>query len=275
MNRIYIFIALASLLAFAGCRSSKSAVETSAYDAAAGHAPTFGAVAANYGDWADVSVPITLRLIAPDNISVSARARMVRGSCIDLSFRVLGFEVARVWISQDSIVAASRPKKICFAESLTNLMAGLPVNLGNLQDLLMGRPFMPGGGTIAMADSTAMYLTTVDGATRLLPRRQPSQADYGYTVDISSVVTALAVVVLDPDVTFTASYSGPRPLTPAGSLMDAAELVVATPNADYAASVAWKWGSAEWNGLLAVEPPSIEGLRRVTLAQLIKMVKSM
>ena len=61
---------------------------------------------------------------------------------------MLGFEVARVWLTPDSVVAASRPKKVYLAESLSKLTSGLPINLDNLQDMLMGRPFIPGGSTV-------------------------------------------------------------------------------------------------------------------------------
>lgn len=275
MNKLHILIATVALLLLAGCRSSKGTSSGAAYTPEGAPAPTFGAIAANYGDWSDVSVPVTLRLTAPDNLSVGARARMVRGRCIDLSFRMLGFEVARVWISPDSVVAASRPKKICFTESLRDFMAGMPVSLGNLQDMLMGRPFLAGGTTLAPADSTAMRIEADGTMVRLLPRSQPAEADYGYVVDISSVVTALAVVLVEPDAQFSASYSGPRPLTPAGNVMDTAALALATPNADYAATIAWKWGSAEWNTAPAIDPPATNGLRRVTLPQLLQIVQSL
>lgn len=286
MNRLftYIFLAGCALLAtasFTGCRASKGASDSDAYSAGEAQVSSvtgvhpLKAVADNYRGWTDVSVPVTLSLEVPKRMSVSARARMVRGRCIDLSFRMLGFEVARVWLTPDSVVAASRPKKVYLAESLSDLTSGLPVNLDNLQDLLMGRPFIPGGSTVALADSADLYFDTASGSVRMLPRRQHPMADYGYVLDIPDVVTALGVVATDREMTFTASYTGPEPLTPAGNVMDKAALSVATPNADYAASVTWKWGSARWNEMIAVDPPSTAGLRRVTPAQLLKIIKDL
>lgn len=200
---------------------------------------------------------------------------MVRDRCIDLSFRMLGFEVARVWITPDSLVAASRPKKVYLAESLSKVTSGLPVNLGNLQDLLIGRPFIPGGSTVTGADSGTVYLDDSSGSVRLLPRASQSIADYGFVLDLPAVVTALAIVAEEHDVTFTASYSGPQPLTPAGNVMDNVDLTVSTPRADYAASVSWRWKNARWNEAISVEPPVTEGLRRVTSSQLMKIIKDM
>ena len=74
---------------FTGCRSSKGTVSSDGYPSISGQ-PTVTAVSPlksitdNYRDWTDVSVPVTLRLVSPKNMSVSARARMVRGRCIDL-----------------------------------------------------------------------------------------------------------------------------------------------------------------------------------------------
>lgn len=285
MNRLssYISAAAAILLCaaiFTGCRSSRSTGSSAAYPStSAQQAPVevspLKSVTDNYRDWTDVSVPVTLRLVSPKNMSVSARARMVRGRCIDLSFRMLGFEVARIWLTPDSVVAASRPKKVYLAESLSKLTSGLPLNLDNLQDMLMGRPFMPGGSTLTLADSAAMRLDTSSGSVRLLPRRQHPMADYGYVLDLPSVVTALAVVAGDHDISFTASYSGPEPLTPAGNVMDNVAVDIDTPRGEYAAEVAWKWGSARWNDMITVDPPATAGLRRVTSAQLMKIIKDM
>lgn len=285
MNRLssYIPAAAAILLCaaiFTGCRSSRSTGSSAAYPStSAEQAPVevspLKSVTDNYRDWTDVSVPVTLRLVSPKNMSVSARARMVRGRCIDLSFRMLGFEVARIWLTPDSVVAASRPKKVYLAESLSKLTSGLPLNLDNLQDMLMGRPFMPGDSTLTLADSAAMRLDTSSGSVRLLPRRQHPMADYGYVLDLPSVVTALAVVAGDHDISFTASYSGPEPLTPAGNVMDNVAVDIDTPRGEYAAEVAWKWGSARWNDMITVDPPATAGLRRVTSAQLMKIIKDM
>lgn len=285
MNRLssYISAAAAILLCaaiFTGCRSSRSTGSSAAYPStSAEQAPVevspLKSVTDNYRDWTDVSVPVTLRLVSPKNMSVSARARMVRGRCIDLSFRMLGFEVARIWLTPDSVVAASRPKKVYLAESLSKLTSGLPLNLDNLQDMLMGRPFMPGGSTLTLADSAAMRLDTSSGSVRLLPRRQHPMADYGYVLDLPSVVTALAVVAGDHDISFTASYSGPEPLTPAGNVMDNVAVDIDTSRGEYAAEVAWKWGSARWNDMITVDPPATAGLRRVTSAQLMKIIKDM
>lgn len=276
MNRLIIYMAAAAALLLAGCRSTRTAGTAGGDYTSPGGGVTVASVAANYGgQWTQVSVPVTLRLLEPYNLSVSARARMVRGSCIDLSFRMLGFEVARVWISPDSVVAVSRPKKICFTESLADIVAGLPVNLGNMQDMLMGRPFVPGGATLALADTATMSLDNAGGTLRLLPRQRLDEADYGYAVDSCAAVTALAVIVPYPDATFTATYAGRRSLDAPGTVADTSTLALATPNADYSASVAWKWGSANCSNAAAIEPPSTAGLRRVTFAELIKMVKSL
>ena len=79
----------------------------------------------------------------------------------------------------------------------------------------------------------------------------------------------------DHDVSFTASYSGPEPITPAGNVMDNVALDIDTPRGAYAAEVSWKWGGARWNDMIAVDPPATAGLRRVTSAQLMKIIKEL
>ncbi len=57
--------------------------------------------------------------------------------------------------------------------------------------------------------------------------------------------------------------------------MDNVALDIDTPRGAYAAEVSWKWGSARWNDMIAVDPPATAGLRRVTSAQLMKIIKEL
>ena len=264
-----------------GCKSSQStstaiypmedAGTVSSYIAA----NPLQAMVDNYKDWTDVSVPVTLRLTSPHAMSISARAKMVRGRCIDFSFRMLGFEVARVWISSDSVVAASRPKKIYLSESLSQLTSDIPLNIENLQDMLIGRPFILGGSTVALSDSSTVYMEEFGSSQRLLPKHQPYLAEYGFVLDLPGVITALAVTAPAEDVALTVAYSGPRPLTVAGNVMDDVALSLDTQKGDYGAAVSWKWGRARWNEGSVVLPPSTEGLQRVRAAELLKIVKNL
>lgn len=287
MKSITLCIFAASLLtlSLSGCKSSKPAATAADYTSRADAGTLVGAdtdayvaaLAASYGTWTDVNVPVTLQLTSPTKISVSARARMVRNSCIDLSFRFFGMEVARVWISSDSIVAASRQKKVYLAESLATLTKNLPMNVGNLQDMLLGRPFILGGTTLSAENADEMYLDSADGSLRMMPRHQPAIAEYGYVLDLPTVVGAFAAVAADESVTFSATYAGVQS-TDAGNLADATELSViaasGASHANYAATLSWQWSSAKWNKALTVEPPTTDGLTCITPAQLLKLFKN-
>ena len=83
----------------------------------------------NFKNWKDLSIPFKLRLTAPKSMSVSGRATMVRGKSIQLSFRVLGLEVPKVVMRQDSIFAMEKIKNRYVAESMSKLKKDFPVNI--------------------------------------------------------------------------------------------------------------------------------------------------
>jgi hypothetical protein len=273
------------LLSLSGCKSSKTASATTTDYTS--RAATVGSdadvsvktLAASYGEWNDLYVPVTLQVTSPVKASIGARARMVRNKCIDLSLRFFGMEIARVWISSDSIVAASRKKKVYLAESLTALTSDISINVGNLQDMLLGRPFILGGTTLSADNAGAMYLESSDNSLRLLPREQPELAEYGYVLDLPTVVGAFAAVSADDRVTFSATYTGVQSIANAGNLAEATELSVVTSSgaslSNYTAGLTWQWKNAKWNEGTSVEPPSTEGLTRITSAQLLKIAKGL
>jgi hypothetical protein len=83
-----------------------------------------------------------------DDMSMSASATLVmkKGELVWLSVRKLGFEVARVKITQDSVYVLDRINNEYTIESLDYLSSsyGLPAGLEEMQDFILGNPVMLG-----------------------------------------------------------------------------------------------------------------------------------
>lgn len=122
------------MLALGGCRSARHGVGTE-------RAPGVGA-------WQDVKVPVSVRLTQPSSMRLNGTLTMVNGKSITVSLRMLGFEVAGLYATEDSVFAYARLQKVYVAESLGKALGMAGATLGDLQALLTGAPVKlprPGG----------------------------------------------------------------------------------------------------------------------------------
>lgn len=201
---VRIFAAAVIAMAACACSTSKKAA-----------LPASGASTG----WERVRVPMTVRVEKPTSLSVGGTATMVRDTSITLSMRFLGMEVAAAQLTADSVLVVDKLHKQYFTENLEKALAKVPLTLGLLQNLLMGKRF-----------------TIADG---LLPA--------GTTYEITgndSIITALTICRGDTsciEFRFTDHVS-----TPAGPAASRVSLR-ADGKKPLAASIEWNWGKARWN----------------------------
>lgn len=100
---------------------------------------------------------------------------MQRGEILRLSMRMLGFEIIAIELTPDTTTIVDRANRRYAKVPLQQLTAKLPVNLTNLQDLLLGRPFLPGeDGLGPQADRLLkLGVNTADNTFSLTPRTEP------------------------------------------------------------------------------------------------------
>ena len=172
LHKSLILIPLVFLaLLLAGCGSSKKSGKSNEYSPETGSV-TPGAVStddcrqvlANYGLWQRLKTPVTLRLYSPKSVSISGNAVMERGKSIMISLRFLGMEIGSLYVTNDSIQIIDKFNKRYVKEPLAQLLAGFPVNISNVQDLLLGRPFLLGSER-PVADMPGKFDITADSNT--------------------------------------------------------------------------------------------------------------
>ena len=129
---------------------------------------------------------------------------MERNRSIHMSFRFLGMEVASLMVTEDSIYAAYKLERIYFAESIRDLMGGFPATVGNVQDMILGRPFVLGENNVALSQCTLAG----NGATwTITPDRSPMGMKYDFTIDTPTGNVELLTVNLPARSPITADYS--------------------------------------------------------------------
>jgi hypothetical protein len=126
-TRTLLSLALMTVMAWAmsSCRSGRNV--------------TTVAPETEYQTWHDVYMPVKVNLKSPSSLSLSGRATMVRDSVINISFRVLGFEVAVANVTNDSVWLVDKYHKYLFAEPLSAITGGHNLSVGDIQQLLMRR----------------------------------------------------------------------------------------------------------------------------------------
>ncbi len=138
--------AAAMLMASCGSRGQQPAIDFGS--ALVGTIPldsAYAGIAHTYKPWADVQLPITVTMIDTDGKgqSLSGRLTMVRDSAIEISLRAMGVEAATAYIDPDTVVVADKYHKQFLAEPYCSVFGASGLSVGNLQDALLGAPFIP------------------------------------------------------------------------------------------------------------------------------------
>lgn len=158
-------------------------------------------ITANYTDWQTVTLSGKLEL---DRLpfSPSVKIFMQRGKRIVVSLRVplLG-EVGTLDVNDHEFTIVNKMKKTYCREDFSELMADLPVGLADLQDLFLGRIFLPGEGTLSMSNwQKAEYFTDKGvGGWMVMPVEQPVEYDVscGYVTLADGRTQTIFVSTLD------------------------------------------------------------------------------
>lgn len=137
------------LIGLAGCRSSKSIVDQSMLDySSLTLSERLQEVAAANCPWTQLNLPLKVSLKSPDKLSLSGRIYMRRNHDIYVTLRVLGIEVANMYVNTDSIYVADKAHKYYLAEPIDKIFAGASLSIGDIQDALLGRAFINNRGTL-------------------------------------------------------------------------------------------------------------------------------
>lgn len=137
------------LIGLAGCRSSQSIVDQSMLDySSLTLSERLQEVAAANCPWTQLNLPLKVSLKSPDKLSLSGRIYMRRNHDIYVTLRVLGIEVANMYVNTDSIYVADKAHKYYLAEPIDKIFAGASLSIGDIQDALLGRAFINNRGTL-------------------------------------------------------------------------------------------------------------------------------
>lgn len=280
MKLRYLFIIAVSVLVLASCGSGrKAATQVTGYENLDANTELsrkqlnelFSSLQSSYGAWNDVKMPVKLRLRSPKQVSVSGTMTMVSGKSIGLSFKVFGMEVAQISVTADSIYALYKMDKVYFAEDIAGFMGDFPATVGNLQDLLLGRAFVLGDGAMR---SSGCLLAGNGASWTITPQDAPAGMSYEFEVSLPLNRVSSMSVNIPSRSPIVASYADTE-MTAVGVAAAETTIRAKTSKAELEASIELNLNRAEWNTGSVKPWTAPKGYRRITKAEVAKMIKAM
>lgn len=236
----------------------------------------YDALVSAYGDWENVYVPIKLQMTEPSKFSISGRMRMIKGKSIDISLRMLGFEIGRIFASADSVYAIDKINKRYLAESLPSIIDNvLPASAEVIQDMLIGRAFIIKKGTLDQSMRNDVKLTS-DSTTLawfIKPIAQLNEGEaYGFRANDTNTIDLLAAGSSRIGVVATCAYSGHTNIDNIGFVASNIFIDIMTVKKSTKAEIKWSWDDAKWNQEIASAAFSIpKGYKRLKGSDILKM----
>ncbi len=225
-------------------------------------------------EWNDVQLPVSVSLRQPLSASLNATAYMRRGEYVKFSVRMLGFEVASVWIDTESVHAVDKVGKRYVSESVSRLTTELGLDIADVQDILLGRVFSVSGVELA-ASSFEVQPTEYEDMLLLRPYPRQEILDYGFVVSGSEAPMLSYLLVDSGSFNAVARYSG-QDVTPAGPVAREVSATFSAPGKDVAADITWNLGSAKWNkGNVQKWQTPGRGYSKISLNTLLSILKKL
>lgn len=229
----------------------------------------------SYSVWHDVYMPVSLNLKRPISFGISGRATMVRGSLIHVSLRMLGFEVAVAHVTEDSVWLVDKYHKYVCSAPTSAITGANNLSLSDLQDMILGRAFYPGRGTLGVdVDGASLFkVEQADQVITATPRRVPSTHDWHFELNAEPALTATVVNVND-QASFRLDYSSPRS-TVAGNVASKVNGSGSFGSMELSGQVEWNLSKAKWDSNRTEDwTPPTSGYKRISAAQLISALRA-
>lgn len=206
------------------------------------------------------------------SLSSSMQMRMQRGKSIYVSLRpLMGIEVAKMVISDDSILLVDKLHKRYMHEKASLLTNGIPVTVDILQDIFLGRAFELGKGSLNQDIKDDFTAVAIDGGkVQLKPRNQFKGFDYNFVYDKNNNILSLDVTPTKSGAsTYSVVYSNVKG-TVAGKV--ASSLNVSTKMSGKAFILSMEYKDMKWNEVFDIDTKAPKKYTRVEGADIMQLL---
>lgn len=229
-------------------------------------------VTAGYRPWTQLNLPVKIAVRSPHKISLSGRIYMRRDRDIYLTLRVLGMEVANMYINSDSVYASDKLHKYYIAEPISDIFAGAALSIGNIQDALIGRAFINNIGTVDTDMINRINLIQSADNTWILAPQAKIDGDIGYQFKFSTENNLMSLVFDTGKKLYVCNYS--EPIAIDGSrFMGRLNISTKVGNASIDATLTLDFNKMKQEVPASARWRQPNGYRRIAPSTLIKILK--
>lgn len=266
--------AIISVAALTGCRASRSAAISGTGDATEMTlAERARDVAAANLPWTQLNLPIKIAVKSPQKISLSGRIYMRRDRDIYITLRVLGMEVANMYVNSDSVYAADKLHKYYIAEPIKDIFAGASLSIGDIQDALLGRPFINGRGNLTDKMLSGVTLTDTPDNQWIMTPRSRINGKIEYQFKFSKESNALMSLVFNTGSKFYGcTYSSPAEID-GSRFMERIAIATKVGKTPIDATITFDFNKVKWEVPSSARWRNPSGYKRITPAALAKSLK--
>ena len=263
MNHIRIAVCSIVLLILAGCKGGKELISERPVSQEVRN--NFESLMASYPDWNTFSAKgsADLSFGASGSLSASTQLRMVRGEVLQISVRIiLGIEVARLYMTPDSLFLVNKMQKQYVAASLQEIGERLssPVSLQTVQDALLGRIFLLNSANNAYGIDDFEVMESGSSRWSLSPKRQDER--FGYRFDLDEIKLFSTQIVCH--------YTDFIKQGQSENLPTKMKIALTGWSVPVSLNLRYDSSSVSWNGKVGVEKPALSKYTRVSAALMLK-----
>lgn len=196
------------------------------------------------------------------SLNSSMQMKMIRGKSIYVSIRpVLGIEAAKLVVNGDSILLVDKLHKRYIHEKASLLTNGIPVTVGTLQDIFLGRAFELGKGSLTQDLKDNFTARVENNKVILTPKQQFNGFDYNFVYDTRNNIVALNVIPTQSgSSTYSVAYSGVQGSV-AGKV--ATEASVATKINGNSLNLDMEYKDIKWDEVFTIDTKAPKNYTRV------------
>lgn len=272
MKPIYVAVCIALLSMLAGCKGGKELVT---------HQPVsrevrnnFETLMASYPEWTTFSAKgvADVGLGKGGSLSTNTQVRMVRGESLQISVRVfLGIEVARLYMTRDSLFVIDKMQRRYVGESLASIGARLSqeLSLATVQDALLGRIFLLGSSSSACRIDDFEVIESGSSRWSLQPRSQDTR--FGYRFDLNGTkLLSTQLSSADGSKSIVCHYADFVKQGTSDNFPTTMQLSLTGLSLPLSLNLGYDASSIVWNGKVSIEKLDLSRYTRVSATQLLK-----
>lgn len=270
MRKLYFILVtvIVMTLGFTGCKSSKTVTGTD--DKAVGAAAVLRDVAASYEQWNTYTASGKLILSGKASLSSSIQLKMLKDKNISISIRpVLGIELAKVFINNDSAVVINKFNKVYTSVGLDVFSHVVPMNVGALQDIFLSRIFSLNDGTLSLDNIKKFEAESSGEGFDVEPRKKQKDFSYVFSLNKDRELQKLSIYPSKSDKSYVAEYGGHS-----GGLASVLRMETDINGEQVSLEFDMNTSRAKWNATVDEELNISKSYKKVTLQEFVEVLKS-